>query len=132
MVQKNMNNSLKPIVFGYITGFIFMILLMMGFAWLMTVKDVSDGVVTLFSYLSIGIGCFVGGFVSGRKGKIQGYKTGSFVGLLLFIFLMISGFIVNGIHTSAVMLVKFILSALCGLIGGVVGVNMTQKRKMKL
>lgn len=121
----------RPYVVGLITAIMTALFFMMLFSWIITIKDLSTTAITIFSYAVICVSTFSGSWIAARLAKMHGMKIGSILGAILFLLLFITGGIINGFTGSTTLIVKFILSLLFGILGGIVGVNSTNKRKIK-
>lgn len=73
---------------------------------------------------------FLSGYICARITKSNGLVTGVAAGIILFIIITVAG-IFSGSSLSYISLVKFILSSLCGGIGGIKGVNRKDKIHIK-
>lgn len=90
---------------------------------------VSDSMLSAVSLAVIGISAYVGGYFSTQKfrsmGLIQGVLCGA--GLFLAIFLLSAAFDLFSFEDMT--LIKAAVSAVCGVVGGVKGVNTKKTRE---
>lgn len=97
-------------------------------ACIMAYTNISDTVMPILVYTSVGISVFAGSMMLGRKVKQKGYIYGAIFGFIFFsiiyLFTVVSfkGFFANA--TAGIYLLTSIVSS---ALGGILGVNMSGK-----
>ncbi len=104
------------------------LLIVLGFAFLLTKIDVPEAVVSVVTAAALCIGAYAGGYVGARRnrrnGLLLGVLCGGIVFILLFIFSVIFASSTEGLSGGA----KLFLVMFCGAVGGIVGVNSKNTR----
>jgi putative membrane protein (TIGR04086 family) len=89
--------------------------------------DLSDGVITLMSSISLCAGCFAASYTASKRKHRNGLVTGIICGGIIFFAVLLGGIIfVKGI-TAGGMFSKLVMIITCSSIGGIVGVNSRAK-----
>ncbi|CDZ24197.1 hypothetical protein CCDG5_1080 [[Clostridium] cellulosi] len=128
--RKNISRAAANFLTGLIVGIITSIILLLIFSFIMTVRDIPEGVVPTLSAISVSIGSIVGGFVSAKMFGKSGLIVGALIGLVLFLIMMLAGAAVQGNGAKVSALIKAVVSLVSGGIGGVVGVNSRRSQKL--
>ena len=134
--MKKTKNNIKregeqPYIIGFITAMMVFLFFMMIGAWIMTVKDLSETAITILSYFIISLSSFIGSWTASRISKINGLKIGGTIGLGIFLVIFLIRTFVDGFSMNGWIVVKFILCTVPGMLGGIVGVNRADKRKLR-
>ena len=74
-----------------------------------------------FSILAFAIGCFASGFAAGVLKRQGGLRSGVYSALMFALPIVMIGFLWNGF--SMLVFNQIVIAALCGSMGGVLGVN---------
>ena len=99
------------------------IILMIIFSLCMNFFEIEYKYSAIFGSVAVGIGAFVSAYYLSRYKKQKGYFYGSIVGIISFIIVTIVGLILNNGSITINTLFHFIIFTLCGIIGGILGVN---------
>ena len=94
----------------------------------MTTGILPLGAVTPVALAAAAISAFVGGFVAARFSRERGLLYGAAVGLLLFLLITGVGIAVLQELRGAMMLLKAVLTIGVGALGGILGVNVKNRR----
>ncbi|MCI5527291.1 MAG: TIGR04086 family membrane protein [Oscillospiraceae bacterium] len=120
---------ITPVLFGTAIGLLGTAAILMIFALILTLQDIPQGMILPLAVGAMGIGTFLGGYVSarivGKKGLLCGFLTG-----LLYYFIL-TGISLAVMHFSldASQAVKMGVAFIAACIGGVLGVNGKGRRK---
>lgn len=76
----------------------------------------------IMGLVSLSTGCFVSGYVLGRKKRKGGIKQGLLCGLALFLLCLIGGLIFGSVTVGG-FFAKLAVCVIAGVSGGVMGVN---------
>lgn len=82
-------------------------------------------IVTAVSFISL----FVGGFISGGKGKEKGWLLGGGTGLLYSIIIFLFQYLGHNSLFTAEQIIYHTCYMLVAMMGGILGVNMTTAKK---
>lgn len=107
------------------------LLLCIGLASILGLKlDLGENIMYYFTYPIIAVCAFLNGFLMARKIKIKGWLVGLISNLLFLLCMILFHFILsNPTYEESLFLLKLGLIVLCGVLGGIVGVN--KKRKIR-
>ncbi len=132
MFSKNFSkyNLLKPLIVGLIVSVVFSLIFMLVFALAATSLDVNENTILIFSIISMSLGGFTGGLASAKILKQKGFLVGAINGVVFFFLITFISFAVSQAPVSAVSLIKLITFVLSSVLGGIIGVNTTKKRKI--
>ena len=116
-------NKLRPFIKGTIAGIVTAIVFTIIGAFLFNVADAPEGADITFGYISLGAAAGICGmFWGGGRGK-NGFAWGTLAGASMFVVCFI-GAIVSGGFSGTAVISKLVTSAICGCIGGIIGVNL--------
>lgn len=121
----------KPVLMGTLAGLIISLIILAVCSYAMTVRDMPDNVISTLSLISIASGCLTGGFISAKKHKKSGLLVGTVTGLGMFLVLFFAGLAIQHTGVGVSGLIKLIVSASGGAIGGIVGVNARSGQKKR-
>ncbi len=126
---KIMPKKAKGVLWGTIVGIVLSVLLtaVMSFAFV-KMETVPSSAAVPCAMAALGIGAFMGGYVSARITKSTGMLVGAGCGFFVFVVLLGLCCAVGseiGIDT----IFRLLLSVLSGALGGVLGVNKKKRRK---
>lgn len=119
---------IKPLIFGFIFSLITTLVFIIIFAITATNINLTDNTLLILSLTSMNLGCFIGGLTSGKISKEKGFIIGAINGFIVFLLITIISLILNKNSITIITLIKLITFTLSSMIGGVVGVNITNKR----
>lgn len=130
--RKNFSNikssKLGCTIVSSFVGIAVIALMLLLFSLLMTKIDVPEGVVSLMSAVALCVGAYAGGYYASRSRRENGLFLGILCGTLIYFTVFIMGIIFSKVNLSAAVFTKLIIVAICGAIGGVIGVNSKKKR----
>ncbi len=97
---------------------------------LLTYTPVSETMIPAIAIMVAVLAAAVAGITASRSVKNRGWLTGSVAGVLysiiLYLFSSLAG---NGFHFNAYVVIMLIVSFFAGAIGGILGINLPNKRK---
>ena len=116
--------SLKPIIFGVLSGIIccFLMISLVCFLFLKS-KSLSEEFFEYLSLVILAVSSFVSGFAAGFTAKSQGLIYGFFCGIFLFILFVVGSLAVSNEGVSYLSALKGGLTVVFSLAGGAFGVN---------
>ena len=120
----------KHLLIGVFSGLAVTLIIMLICALLLTLKDFEASVATPLSNICLSIGAFFGGFVAAYIHKSKGLIIGGVSGLLLFAIITVIALFVNLGNVSINTLIRLVFMVITSVTGGVIGVNLSAKRKM--
>lgn len=125
--SKKMGSS---ILYGIITIFIVFIICSFIFSILLKFTTVQESsiqfIVTAISFITL----FVGGFVSGGKGKQKGWLLGGLTGLVFSLIIFLFQFLGYDRLFNVEQLIYHTCYIITAMMGGILGVNMTNKSRV--
>ena len=127
--MKKFLNRNKNYLFGIITYFGALALSILLFAILVYFLNLPMVYMPLFSNISLGLATFFAAYFIAYKQKSKGFLTGLILALVTFALVSIISLIIDEGSVSLNSLLKFVILALSGVIGGIMGVNKTSKQK---
>lgn len=118
----------KSILYGLITILLFGVISSLGFALLLKYTDLSEITVGYFILTTSFLAFFVGGFISGAKGKRSGWVLGAAVGFLYVAIIFLFQYLGLDIRITLKQGVYNLSFVLIAIMGGILGVNVVSKR----
>lgn len=97
--------------------------LMLIFALIMTLVDVSNSICSIISALILVIGAFISGMAGAFLSRRKGAVTGAVCGLAVCLVMILINAFVSGDAVMHKILIRFALTAASGAGGGIYGVN---------
>lgn len=124
---KSAIKKLRPFIKGAVAGTVTAAVFTVIGAFLFNIADAPEGADITFGYISLGAAsCVCGMFWGGGRGK-NGFAWGTLGGVTIFALCFIGAILSGGFSGTAV-ISKLLTSALCGCIGGIIGVNIAAER----
>jgi putative membrane protein (TIGR04086 family) len=124
--SKNMGVS---ILYGVIVIFLVAVISSLIFSLILQFTSTREAslqfIVTAVSFISL----FIGGFVSGGKGKAKGWLLGGGTGLLYSLVIFLFQYLGKDSLFSMEQVIYHTCYMLVAMMGGILGVNMTTSRK---
>ena len=118
---------IKPLLFGLIFSILVTFMFLIIFAVAATNLNFDDNVLLTLSLISMNLGAFIGGLISGKITKEKGFIIGAINGFIVFLIFSLISVIFNPNSITIITLIKLITLTLSSMIGGVVGVNINNK-----
>ena len=120
--------SWQSVAVGTGVGVAATLIFMLVSAFLMVSVDLAEGASAVMASVSISIGALIGGFVAAKYNKHGGLFCGLFSGAGMFLFFAALALIM-GSAIGFNLLVRLVLCAFFGAVGGILGINLQRKRK---
>ena len=120
---------IKKIIIGTAVGLGLFYGLMLIFSAITVKVDLSESIKKILPFIAIALSSFVGGYVSCRMIKNNGFINGSITASAEMLLICISLFLFNdniGLKTA----VAFLIMLITGAIGGILAVSKKTKRKI--
>lgn len=123
---------IKPILLGTLISLISMGVLMFIISLAMTKVDFPLGFVSPAASAIIGISTFIGSVISAKSFQKKGFFIGLCIAMFVFIVMLLLNLSIDpqGFGTTA--LVKAAVTLVCGVVGGILGVNKRRSAKIKI
>ncbi len=125
-----LNTTIKPTVFGLIIGIAVIAFLFVFFALLMSFDILPLSSANVVSSIAISTGAFFAGFTAAKKLAKNGLIIGAACGVLLFLLFTLIGMAAFKSAPGTSTLVRLLIFATSGAIGGIIGVGNADKRKI--
>lgn len=119
----------RPALIGVIVGGLCCLLVLLMMAALLSAQDIPQVAVVPLAALATAAGALVGGFAAAKVSGKNGWLIGGVTALLLFLLTMVSGFGLFGQLNGGFILIKLAIMLACGMVGGIIAVNVGKKRK---
>ncbi|WP_019242732.1 MULTISPECIES: TIGR04086 family membrane protein [Bacillus] len=122
METKKMGSA---ILYGTITIFIFALIFSLIFSILLRFTALTESslsyIILILSFISI----FIGGIISGGKGKKQGWLVGGGTGLLYTLIILLFQYLGHDTSFTAREWIQSLCYILISMMGGILGVNIS-------
>ena len=129
VIIEESKNIGSAVVMGTIAIFIFAIVSSLLFASLLRFTSLQESsvqfIITAISFISI----FMGGFISGGKGKQKGWMLGGLTGLLYSVTIFLFQFLGLDHLFNFEQIVYHICYILIAMMGGILGVNLSENSR---
>lgn len=130
--RRTSSSSVKKDIFfvfvAILAGFLITMLVLLFFSFVLTKIDAPDKVIKLLSTVALGVGTYFGGYICSKRKHNKGIYRGALCGFIMFCMIVIIGAIFANTVLSFSVTSKFVLTLVCGAIGGIVGANSKFKR----
>lgn len=120
---------IKSVLFGTVAAVCITVIVLFLAAIIITVAGVSSRFASPISSVALAIGSILGGRFSASKNGKKGLLCGLLTGLAIFLIITVTGMFLNN-NFSLMTLIHFVVIFLASGIGGILGVNKSQKRKI--
>lgn len=121
-------NSISAILYGVITTFVIVLTSSIVLSLLLRFTKIQESSLTWIILALSFLALFIGGFVSGGKGKQKGWLVGGGTGVLFTLLVFLVQFLGYQANFSIQQMSYHIGYIIIAVLGGVIGVNMTGKR----
>ncbi|MBY0123923.1 TIGR04086 family membrane protein [Bacillus sp. S/N-304-OC-R1] len=119
----------SAILFGIIAVFLLAIISSLIFSLLLRFTSLQESslkfIITAISFVSL----FIGGFVSGGKGKQKGWLLGGLTGLIYSIIIFLFQYLGKDSVFDVEQIIYHTCFMLTAMMGGILGVNMSSKTR---
>lgn len=120
-------NSIR-IIKGSIFAIVLSLILLLIFAMLLAYTNISETTMVPVVITIAGISIFIGSTISTIRIKKNGLLNGSLVGLIYILLLYLcSSICFAGFSLNINSIITICVCVLCGMIGGIIGVNLNKK-----
>lgn len=120
----------KPIIIGLIVGSVVTAVVLLIMAFVLTLWDFSPAAAAPMSSVAVAIGSFVAGNLAARLYRRRGLFLGLLTGLFLFMIITLISLAVNSSGFSLYTVIRFFIVVLSSVIGGIMGVNTGNRKKI--
>ncbi len=115
----------SSVLYGTITIFVIAIAASLIFSLLLRFTELTESSISLFVTIISFLSLFIGGFMSGGKGKTKGWVLGGSTGLIYTIIVFLFQYLGYDSLFSMEQLVYHACYILTAMMGGILGVNMS-------
>lgn len=120
---------LKPLAVSTAVSILCSLIFMLISAVAVTNLNASENTTLVLSIVSMSIGAFFGGIVCAKIYKKKSFLMGGLNGVVFFLLITVISLAVSSAPITVISLFKLILFIISSVIGGIVGVNTSRKRK---
>lgn len=117
------------VLIGTGIGAVISFLVLLIFAALMLLFNININMASPLSSIALAIGSGVGGYISAYKNKSKGFICGLINAGIMFLLVAVIGLILSR-NITLMSLIHFAVTVLASLIGGILGVNKSDKIKV--
>lgn len=130
--ESKYNISEKWVIYiiSSIVGVFVIVCSLLAFAGFCLYADLAEPFSSPLASVSAGIGAFVAGFLASKKIGYGGIINGAMCALFIFALILVVSAIIMPRAISVMSLYHVIIMILSGAIGGIVGANISVKRKI--
>jgi len=123
-MEESLSKNFLNIVKGVIISIIFTLIFLFIFSIILTYTSISESFITPVIVVVTAISIFIGSSIGNIKMKKNGLLNGALIGgiYLLSIYLL-SGIINQNFSLSMASIIIIIAGMICGMFGGIIGVN---------
>ncbi len=129
MIIEESKNLGSAVLYGTLAIFVFAIITSLLFAFLLRFTSLQESsvqyIISAISFISI----FLGGFISGGKGKQKGWMLGGLTGIIYSVVIFLYQFLGLDNLFNFEQLIYHICYILIAMMGGILGVNMSGKSR---
>ena len=129
MEQNGVDRVAKPILVSVAAGAIVCIGILLLLSVLPSVKNIPQSLISPMAIFAIIAGAFTAGFACARMQRKNGLAYGAVCGVVLSILVLLAGIGLPGNDMGMLALFKVIFMLFGGMLGGVLGVNVRQRRR---
>ena len=123
-MENSQGQEIKQILKGVGISLLSSLVMLIIFAIILTVTDLSENTIPPVIIIITGIGILIGSIIGNRKITKNGIAHGGLVGFIYFLIIYLISSTLNGNFMLNIQSIIMIASALvCGMIGGIIGVN---------
>lgn len=112
------------IIYGVGSIFVLAIVASFIFSMLLRFTTVTESSLSLVMLAVTFLSIFIGGFISGGKGRKQGIVLGGGTGLLYLVIILIFQYVGNDVLFSSKQWIYYACFIITAIMGGILGVNM--------
>ncbi len=105
------------------------LVLLLGIAAVMVLSGIGNTYASPLSSVAAAVGAGIGGYFAARRNKSKGLICGALVAVIMFLVFSVIGAVL-GSSITLMSLIRFVILLLSGVIGGILGVNKRDKRKI--
>lgn len=121
---------IKPVLLSTAIGLLCTSVLLMIFAFVLTLQDLPQGAILPIAIFAMAVGTFLSGYLSARIVGKKGLMCGFLSGLFCYLILAIVSLSVMHFTLDAAQGIKLAVALVTSCFGGIVGVNASGRRKI--
>lgn len=129
-IKYNLAEKMVIYAISVIGGILLIIFALLAAAALCLATDMAEGFSTLVAGICLGLGTMFSGFLASKKIKYSGIINGMFCGLMIYLLIFIFSLFLSENGFTIISLSHFLISVVSAAIGGIFGVNTSQKRRI--
>jgi len=128
--QTGLRRNIRPVLISVLAGAVVCVILLVLFAFVLSAQNIPQALVSPMATVAVSIGGLASGYICAKMMRENGLVYGLLCGGLLAVLLLLGSFGIgdNGLGVPALFKIIFIL--LCGMLGGVLGVNTRKRRRV--
>lgn len=123
-MEEKISKNIVNIVKGVLISIIFTLIFLFVFSMLLTYTNISEQFTAPVIIVITAISIFIGSSIGNLKMKKNGLLNGAIIGgIYIFAIYLLSSIINNNFSVSVQSITMIIAGMICGMLGGIIGVN---------
>lgn len=123
-MEESISNHFTNIIKGVIISIIFTFIFLFVFSMILTYTNVSETFISPVIIVITAISIFIGSSIGNIKMKKNGLLNGALIGAIYLISIyLLSGILNQNFSLTTQSLIIIIAGMICGMFGGIIGVN---------
>lgn len=123
-MEENFSRNYKYIIKGVIISIISTLIFLFIFSILLTYTNISENLINPFIIIITAISILIGSSIGNLNMKRNGLLNGAIIGgIYLISIYLISGIMSQNFILTTQSIIVIILGMICGMLGGIIGVN---------
>lgn len=126
MNNKNNVNSIKYLVKGLLIAFILSIIFVIIISLLLRFTNLRESKVSLLNNIAVVLCIVIASFYTSIKVKENGWLNGGLIGFFYYLVIIFLNVVfLRTLDTSVLLFAKLVLATVTGIIGGIIGINIS-------
>lgn len=129
-IKYNLAEKMVIYAISIIGGILLITVALLAAAALCLATDMAESFSTLVAGMCLGLGAMFSGFLASKKIKYSGLINGMFCGFIIYLLVFLFSLFLSENGFTIISLSHFLISVVASAIGGILGVNASQKRRI--
>ncbi len=122
-ISTETKKKIKIYAISVAAGFVAYIVSMVLFSLIISNADVPPLIISIMALISAGLFAFIASFLLCKITRSKGLITGAVIGIIVFGLISVVSLIFSSPGESSVSALNFVVTVVCGVLGGILGVN---------
>lgn len=129
-IKYNLAEKMVIYAISVIGGILLITVALLAASALCLATDMGESFSTLVAGICLGLGTMFSGFLASKKIKYSGLINGMFCGFIIYLAVFIFSLFLSENGFTIISLSHLLISVISSAIGGILGVNASQKRRI--